>query len=102
MSLDIISLARAAAQELGLDPRDRSVLYALCEFVWDRRPPYRAWPSQGTLAEITGYSRQTVLAALGDLEAIGVLRSEQQVRSSGGYSSKLYTICLAAPTVSST
>ena len=100
MSLDVISLARAVAQELGLEPRDRAVLYALCEFVWDRKPPYQAWPSQGTLAEITGYSRQTVLAALGDLEAMGVIRSEQQLRSRGGYSSKLYTICLAAPTLS--
>lgn len=83
MSIEAIS----AARKLTIPPRDKFVLIALCDYANDNG---EAWPKQATLSEWTCYDRTTVNYALRDLEAAGLIVSQQQYREDGGKSHKVY------------
>ena len=93
MSILAISAVRTLPDRgVELPPRDRFVLYALADYADDR---LRAWPSYSTLASWTGYARSTIAESLADLEAAGLIRSEQRRRDNGSHTSKVYELAFA-------
>lgn len=93
MSLRALSVVRTLPEHgVELNPRDRFVLYALADYADDR---LRAWPSYATLAAWTGYARSTIVESLAELEAAGMIASEQRRRPDGSYSSKVYVLTFA-------
>ncbi len=93
MSVDAVAAVRNLSRiGVKLSPRDRFVLFALADYAHD---DFRAWPRHKTLAEFTGYSRDTVLQALASLEAAGLIRSEARRREDGGRSSNIYELVFA-------
>lgn len=90
MSILAISAVRTLPERgVELPPRDRFVLYALADYADDR---LRAWPSYSTLASWTGYARSTIAESLADLEAAGLITSEQRRRDNGSHTSKVYEL----------
>jgi len=87
--MSIEAIAWASRQKLP--PRDKFVLVALCDHY--NRDEKAAWMKQTTLAEWTGYTRQTVNAALVALESEHKLVvSEPRYYPDGRYASKVYRI----------
>ena len=66
----------------SLRPSDRFVLLAIADHADDEG---LAWPGQDRLAELTGYSRPTVSAAVKRLEAHGRIETSRKVRMSNRY-----------------
>ena len=94
MSFEAIAAVRKLHEHTQVVPREQLILYVLAGYAdmnWE------SWPSQGRIGDETGYSRQTVNKILGNLEAKGLVKSDQRMRKDGGQSSKLYKLVL--PTV---
>lgn len=51
-----------------------------------------AWPSLTLIEKETGYSRTAVIAALGELELLGLLKKEARKQKNGSNSSNLYHV----------
>lgn len=89
MSLDALSAARKIT---SIPSRDKFVLMALADYAQDTKD-YTAEVRQSTLAEWTCMSRQTINAALYDLEhKHQLIRSEQLYRDDNGMRSKAYRL----------
>lgn len=70
MSLDWTKRVWELPKGCGLTPTQRHILLALAEHA-DHAGI--CWPSQGRIAAMTGYARQTICAQLGQLEAKGLI-----------------------------
>lgn len=79
--------------KLNLPPTEKFVLLAIADFSNDKKGI--AWPSQNTIANKTGYSRQTVNRAIKRLCAKGVLVSSKQ-SAEGKSTSNVYRINIVA------
>lgn len=83
--------------ELG--SRDRLVLLALADHA-DREGC--CFPGQGSIAQKTGLSRDTVGRAVRHLERAGYLEREPRTRGDGGRTSDLYKLAVTPPAQSGT
>ena len=72
-----------AMQALGLHPRDKAVLVWLAFHAGGSWP--RCWPSVETLAKDSGYSRRTVVDALGALASRGLVEVRRRRSASNVY-----------------
>lgn len=87
--------AEAWAWKQDLPPREKFVLICLCDFYNDDQK--LAWMKQQSIAERTGYSRQTVNAALQALEyKHGLIQSESRKYADGRRASNLYRVNFSA------
>lgn len=87
--------AEAWAWKQALPPREKFVLICLCDFYNDDQK--LAWMKQQSIAERTGYSRQTVNAALQALEyEHGLIQSESRKYADGRRASNLYRVNFSA------
>lgn len=78
-----------AVQALDLHPRDKAVLVWLAFHAGGSWP--RCWPSVATLAKDSGYSRRTVIDALGALAGRGLIDVQRRRSASNVYKLKLGT-----------
>ena len=79
--------------KLNLPPTEKFVLLAIADFSNDKKGI--AWPAQNTIANKTGYSRQTVNRAIKRLCAKGVLVSSKR-SAEGKSTSNVYRINIVA------
>jgi len=91
----VSAAATAWAWTLDLPPRDKFVLVALADH--HNQDEDAAWMKQETIAKRTGYTRQTVNAALAALEhEHGLITSRGRKYSDGRNASKIYRLHMAA------
>lgn len=76
-----------------LKPNEKLVLHCLNSFMGSDG---KCWPKQQRLADMTSFSRKTVISILQGLESQGIIRTHQRTRASGGKSSKDYFVDWAA------
>ena len=87
MSFDWLNWAKG---QRGLRPPEQFILLLIADFYNDKKG--YAWPSQETLAEISGYNRSTIHRACKSLQAKGLISWEKDMRSSGHFSSNRYKL----------
>lgn len=76
----------------GLNTRDRFVLVTIATYYNEDKG--RAWMSQGSLAERTGYSRVTINAAVASLQQKGIVTTKQRRRADGAHSTLEYRFAM--------
>ena len=74
----------------GLRPPVKAVLLYIADYFNDAEG--FAWPSQGTLAKETGYSRATIHRACIELEKLGYITKSKSMRKSGHFTSNRYKL----------
>ena len=87
MSFDWFNWAKG---QKGLRPPEQFVLMLIADFYNEKRG--YAWPSQETLAEISGYNRSTIHRACKSLQSKGLISWKKDIRSSGHFSSNRYQL----------
>ena len=89
MSLEAVDWALRKVQ--GISPTQKLVLICLANHVG---PDGTCWPSQSTVSEYSGLSRETINRTLGSLEKQGIILSVQRRDQSGRDLAKTYILNL--------
>ncbi|ARQ95260.1 hypothetical protein [Bradyrhizobium phage BDU-MI-1] len=94
MSIRAINWAIELGKVDGLTPTGRHILLVLANFAGDEDTAY---PRHGTIAKITGRSRQCVIDNLAIIEQIGLITATPRKHANGGNRSSEYKLHIDTP-----